>query len=76
MNPNEIYKEILEEMHKHIAGKIETIELMIIAIVADGHALLEGVPGVAKTTMTKALADTIQAYFLPLPCLDNQHQFS
>ena len=34
---------------------------MIIAIVADGHALLEGVPGVAKTTMTKALADTIQA---------------
>ena len=63
MNPNEIYKEILEEMHKHIAGKIETIELMIIAIVADGHALLEGVPGVAKTTMTKALADTIQAEF-------------
>ncbi len=63
MNPNEVYKEILEEMHKHIAGKIDTIELMIIAIVADGHALLEGVPGVAKTTMTKALADTIQAEF-------------
>ncbi len=63
MNPKETYESILNEMHKHIAGKIETIELMIIAIVADGHALLEGVPGVAKTTMTKALAETIQADF-------------
>ncbi len=63
MNPEDAYKQILDEMHKHIAGKIETLELMIIAIVANGHALLEGVPGVAKTTMTKALADTIQAEF-------------
>ena len=63
LNPKETYESILNEMHKHIAGKIETIELMIIAIVADGHALLEGVPGVAKTTMTKALAETIQADF-------------
>lgn len=63
MDANDTYKKILEEMHKHIAGKIETIELMIISIVADGHALLEGVPGVAKTTMTKALAETIQADF-------------
>ena len=63
MDANTIYNEILEEMKKHIAGKEETLELMFIAIVADGHALLEGVPGVAKTTMTKALADTIQAEF-------------
>ncbi len=63
MDANIIYNEILEEMKKHISGKVETIELMFIAIVADGHALLEGVPGVAKTTMTKAMADTIQAQF-------------
>ena len=63
MEPEVVYKNLLDEMHKHIAGKIETIELMIISIIADGHALLEGVPGVAKTTMTKALADTIQADF-------------
>lgn len=50
-------------MKKHIAGKEDTIELLFIAILANGHALLEGVPGVAKTTMTKALADTIQAEF-------------
>ena len=57
------YKGLLEEMKKHIAGKTDTIELLFIAVVANGHALLEGVPGVAKTTMTKALAGTIQAEF-------------
>ncbi|MCL5239073.1 MAG: MoxR family ATPase [Candidatus Marsarchaeota archaeon] len=62
-SPNETYKQILEEMKKHIAGKTETIELMLIALVANGHTLLEGVPGVAKTTMTKALASTIEADF-------------
>lgn len=57
------YKNLLAEMKKHIAGKIDTIELLFIAVIANGHALLEGVPGVAKTTMTKALASTIQAEF-------------
>ncbi len=63
MDANTIYNEIIEEMKKHISGKMETIELMFISIVANGHAMLEGVPGVAKTTMTKALSDTIQAEF-------------
>jgi MoxR-like ATPase len=36
---------------------------MLVAIVADGHVLLEGVPGLAKTTMTKTIADTIEAQF-------------
>lgn len=50
-------------MKKHISGQESIIELMFIAIIADGHAILEGVPGVAKTTMTKALADIMQADF-------------
>ncbi|VVB77180.1 Holliday junction ATP-dependent DNA helicase RuvB [uncultured archaeon] len=50
-------------MKKHISGKEDTIELMFIAMLANGHALLEGVPGVAKTTMAKALASTVQADF-------------
>jgi MoxR-like ATPase len=60
---SDIYARIQGEMRKKIAGKSETIELMIIAMVADGHAILEGVPGVAKTTMTKALAATVKADF-------------
>lgn len=54
---------VLEEVKKHISGKVDVIELMFIALVADGHILLEGMPGVAKTTMTKALADSIAADF-------------
>ncbi len=63
LDASAVYKQVLEEMKKHIAGKIETIELMVIALVANGHTLLEGVPGVAKTTITKALASTIDADF-------------
>ncbi|MEM3827455.1 MAG: MoxR family ATPase, partial [Candidatus Micrarchaeaceae archaeon] len=48
---------------KRIAGKEEVIELMFIALAANGHVLLEGVPGVAKTTMAKTLAEAIQARF-------------
>ena len=50
-------------MKKRVAGKVEAIELMVITMVANGHAMLEGVPGVAKTTMTKSLASAIQADF-------------
>lgn len=63
MEAASVYKQVLAEMKKRIAGKEETIELMFIAIVANGHALLEGVPGVAKTTMTKSMASAIQADF-------------
>lgn len=63
MDAHIAYQKIMAEMKKHISGDEAVLELMFIAVVADGHALLEGVPGVAKTTITKALADTIQAEF-------------
>ncbi len=63
MDPKEAFEAIRSEVAKEIAGNEETIELMFIALLANGHALLEGVPGVAKTTMAKALADTIKADF-------------
>jgi len=63
MDANEAYRKVLAEVKKHIAGKEDIIELMFIALVANGHCLLEGVPGVAKTRMTKALADAISADF-------------
>lgn len=63
MDAHEAYAKVMEEMKKHIAGKEETLQLLFITLVANGHAMLEGVPGVAKTTMTKALASTIEADF-------------
>ena len=69
MDAREAYLQVEEELKKHIAGKKEVIELLFTALVANGHALLEGVPGVAKTTMTKALADTIQGDFKRIQCM-------
>ncbi len=69
MEPQEAFQKVQEEMRKHIAGKNEVIELLFIGLLANGHVLLEGVPGVAKTTMSKALADTIQADFKRVQCM-------
>ena len=63
MDPQSAYQAVLKEVRKKISGKSDVIELMFIALVANGHCLLEGVPGVAKTTMTKTLSDSIQAEF-------------
>jgi MoxR-like ATPase len=63
MDAKSAYGLVLKEVKKHIAGKEDLIELMFIALVANGHCLLEGVPGVAKTQTTKALADAVDADF-------------
>ena len=69
MDPKEAYEKVLKEVKKHIAGKEDVIELMFISLVANGHALLEGVPGVAKTTMTKTLADAVSCEFTRIQCM-------
>jgi len=51
------------EIAKYIIGQQQTIDLLLVAMLADGHVLLEGVPGVAKTLMSKLLAKTIHAKF-------------
>ncbi len=63
MNPKDAYQRVLKEVKKKIAGKEEVIELLFVSLIANGHSLLEGVPGVAKTTMCKTLADAVQASF-------------
>ena len=54
---------IIEEMHRVIIGQENVLEKLILALVADGHVLLEGMPGLAKTLMIKTLSDTIEASF-------------
>lgn len=46
-----------------IVGQEDVLEKLILALVADGHVLLEGMPGLAKTLMIKTLSDTIEASF-------------
>ena len=54
---------ILAEASKAVVGRESTLELMLIALLAGGHVLLEGVPGTAKTLMAKTLARLVQAQF-------------
>ncbi len=54
---------ILNELRKVIVGQDEVIEQILVAIMAEGHALLEGVPGTAKTLIVKTLARIIGARF-------------
>ncbi len=52
----EQYESLKQEMGRVIAGQDEVISMMIIAFLAGGHLLLEGVPGTAKTLMVKTLS--------------------
>jgi MoxR-like ATPase len=59
MNPSD-----LEPLRKHLASRIigqkEFIDSMLICLLSDGHLLIEGLPGLAKTTAVKAMAEAIE----------------
>jgi len=59
----ESYRKICAEMGKFIVGQNEVIEQLIIAVLAGGHCLLEGVPGLAKTAMIRTLSQTLAMSF-------------
>jgi MoxR-like ATPase len=54
---------IIENISRVIVGKESAIELLLVALLADGHVLLEDVPGVAKTMLAKSLATSIGGSF-------------
>lgn len=54
---------IAAEVSKVIVGQHEVIEFILIAILCNGHILLEGVPGLAKTTMIKAISKVLGLKF-------------
>jgi len=56
-------EEIKKELSTIIVGQKDFIELLIISILADGHALIEGVPGIAKTVTAKLFAKTLKTEF-------------
>jgi len=56
-------QDLLAEINKVMVGQEALVERVLIALLADGHILLEGVPGLAKTLLIKTLAQAIQADF-------------
>ncbi len=60
---NKAVYQIKNEITKVIVGQEKTIDLMLTALLANGHILLEGVPGIAKTMISKLLSKTISTGF-------------
>ncbi len=60
---NESINKIREEIGKVIVGQEQMVDLLITAILSDGHVLIEGVPGVAKTLTAKLLSKVIDVKF-------------
>ena len=58
---------VLDTLRGHIASRIigqtRFIDSMLICLLSDGHLLIEGLPGLAKTTAVKALAEAIEGDF-------------
>ena len=57
------YGRLVAELHKTVIGQQQVIEELLIAMLAGGHALLVGVPGLAKTLIVRSLAETLDLSF-------------
>jgi MoxR-like ATPase len=56
-------KRIVENISRVIVGKNQSIELLLVAMLADGHVLIEDIPGLGKTLIAKSLAKSIGGSF-------------
>ena len=63
MAVNTVITHLKAEVGKVIVGQDEVVEQVLVALLTEGHALIEGVPGTAKTLLVKVLARAIGAHF-------------
>lgn len=68
MDIRQLSQDILSETEKIIVGKADRIRLIIMAVLADGHVLLDDLPGVGKTTLVKTIS-------IALGCRSGRIQF-
>src|ERR1700721_3944032 len=59
----EAFLHVRDGLRRSVIGQPHLIDCLLVALLADGHLLVEGAPGLAKTTAVKALAARIKADF-------------
>ena len=60
---HQTFIDLRRQLSEEIVGQSELVERLLIALLADGHLLVEGAPGLAKTTAIRALASRLEAEF-------------
>lgn len=63
INSGEKLEQVKSEIAKVVVGQQSLIDRLLLAILCDGHVLLEGVPGIAKTLTINSLAKAVDAQF-------------
>jgi MoxR-like ATPase len=63
LEESRLFAEVIDELGKVIVGQRTMLERLLIGLLADGHVLLEGVPGLAKTLAVRTLAATVAGGF-------------
>lgn len=68
MNLSSFVEKIKNNISNVIVGKDETVELLLVALLCEGHVLIEDVPGVGKTMLARSLAISLGGLFKRLQC--------
>ena len=71
MNPTEVQQfseTVMDNVEKVIVGKRQVIELVMVALLCEGHVLIEDVPGTGKTMLARAVAASLGLSFKRLQC--------
>lgn len=68
MQLHEFIQKIIENVEQVIVGKREAIELLLVALLCEGHVLIEDVPGVGKTMLARAIATSMGGDFRRIQC--------
>jgi MoxR-like ATPase len=64
----DLARKVRESVGRVIVGKTSTVELLLVALLCEGHVLIEDVPGIGKTTLAKALARSLNLTFKRVQC--------
>lgn len=67
-NAKDFAAKVTDNIERVIVGKRDTIELLLVALLCEGHVLIEDVPGVGKTMLARSLAGSIGGQFKRIQC--------